>query len=58
MSENNTCKVDVRSFMDALTIHLPGLSVIKLSVDEGRELAIALNTHFARRAKRDGYVAN
>lgn len=58
MSENNACKVEAQPFMDALTIQLPGRPAIKISVDEGRELAVALNTHFARHAKRGGYVAN
>lgn len=42
--------VAVKSFMDNLTVQLDDGRMMQMTAEEGRALAIELNTHFARAA--------
>ena len=54
MSDNSSSQITVRQFMNGITINMDG-RVMQMTEQEGRDLALALNTHFAKAARAYGY---
>lgn len=55
MSENNSGQVTLQSFIGNLTINFSDGRMMQVSDEEGRDLARALNTYFAAKARAQGY---